>query len=231
MKKIIYLSIILFAATGLQSRGQSFSFQNLNNYIPGDGTVDVFNNSAADKNVVMFRKLNYLAPLHESSFCWDLCYDPTVDTCGTSVVIPAGNFVSNAIADLQPNNSYGISRVTYCWYDAANPSDSVCLEFFYDVTLGVNELANAKSDFLSLPHPNPADANTVIAYRLSKSDADSKIVIYNVIGSKVQEIKLNAGESRIQLNTSVFKPGVYYYSLVSGSKAISTSKLIVSHKN
>jgi hypothetical protein len=237
MKKIFYLSVILFTAFAFQGKGQSFSLQNLNNYLQGDGitemvgTVDVFNNTATDKNVIMFRKINILAPLHESSFCWDLCYGPTVDTCGTSVLIPAGTSVANAIADLQPNGGYGISRVTYCWYDVNNNADSVCLEFYYDATLGINGVSNSKPDFLSIPHPNPADANTVIAYHLSKANADSKIVLYNVIGSKMQEIKLNTSESHIQLNTSVFKPGVYYYSLVSGNKAISTSKLVVSHKN
>jgi len=237
MKKI-YTLLVVTALFTASTFGQSFSLQNINNYFQGSagtfqyiGTVDVQNNSTTDKGVIMARVINNLAPGQESSFCWDVCYPPTTNVSGAPVTIPAGTYVSNAIADLRPYGNSGLSKVTYCWYDINNITDSVCLEFVYDLTTGINELADAKADFISLPHPNPADANTVIIYHLNKQNADSRILFYNVIGSKVLELKPGDLKESILVNTSHFPEGIYYYSLISGGKAVSTNKLIVSHKN
>jgi hypothetical protein len=182
MKKI-YTLLVINALFTANTFGQSFSLQNLNNYFQGTtstfdfvGTVDVQNNSTTNKDVMMVRAVNSLASGHESFFCWDLCYPPTVNVSGGPVNIPAGSYVSNAIADLMPNGNSGLSRVTYCWYDNNNIADSVCLEFVYDITTGINQLADAKADFLSFPHPNPADANTVIIYHINNKNAESRVL-------------------------------------------------------
>lgn len=238
MKRIYFILIILSAFTSKIS-AQSFSLININNYIhantsynPFGLSVDVVNNSNSAKDVNMFRKINNVASGHSSNFCWgNFCYGSIIDTSQNVLSMPAGGS-NNAIADLNAYNIAGYSEVTYCWYDVNNPADSVCLKFTYDLTaaVGINELT-ATVDFVSLPHPNPADLSTVLVYYLKNHDADSRIVIYNVIGSKVLEMKLDNSKHDVQLNTSDFQPGVYFYSFISGGKAISTNKLIVSHKN
>ena len=238
MKKI-YLLLIVTSFFAAKLNAQSFSLINLNNVLQGntssfqiEGTVDVVNNSGFDKNVMMFRKINNLAPGHESLFCWGInCYGSATDTSVYFEAMPSGG-TSLARADLNTWNFPGVSYVTYCWYDSDDPSDSVCLEFTYNILpTGIAEHSNTSSDFVSLPHPNPADGSTVIIYHLKNQDADSKIVFYNVIGSKVLEVKLEGSKQNMQVNTSSFQEGVYYYSLISAGKAISTNKLIVSHKN
>ena len=238
MKKIYTLTLICSLLTA-RIFAQSFSLQNINNYMQGDAsvfqyeaTVDVVNNSSSTKDVVMFRKINNLAPGHASLFCWGVnCYGESTDTATYLETMPPGG-VSLGREDLRTYFFQGYSTVTYCWYDNSNPSDSVCLEFYYDISpTGVHEIYNSATDFVSLPYPNPADVSTMIAYHLNNQNTESKIVFYNVIGAKVHEVKLDYSKQSIQINTSLFKPGVYYYSLLSGGKSMSTNKLIVSHKN
>ncbi|HKR05738.1 MAG TPA: T9SS type A sorting domain-containing protein [Bacteroidia bacterium] len=238
MKKI-YTLLLIASLFSVKMNAQSLSLQSLNNVLQGDasvyqyeGTVDVVNISSSTKNVMMYRLINDLAPGHESLFCWGVnCYAPITDTSFYPEVMPAGS-ISLGRADLRTYFIPGFSKVTYCWYDMANPSDSVCLEFTYNILpTGINEIANATTDFISLPYPNPADGATSIAYHLVNQNNASKIIFYNVIGSKILEVKLDDSKQSIQVNTSSFQAGVYYYSLISGGKAISTNKLIVSHKN
>jgi len=237
MKKIIY-SVLALSVSCFSTNAQSgFSLQNLNNYIQGnagswlfEGSVDVVNTSGSSKDVVMFRQINNLATGHQSYFCWgSFCYNPGVST-SMAETMPAGSSL-HARAYLSTGNVSGLSTVTYCWYDANNSSDSICLEFIYDITTGINEVANANADFLSLPYPNPAGIKTTLFYHVKKQDAGSRIVFYNMIGSKILDIKLDDSKQELQVNTASLKAGVYYYSLISGGKTIGTKKLIVSHRN
>jgi hypothetical protein len=238
MKKI-YTLILICSLFSAKMHAQSFSLQNINNYMQGDAsvfqyeaTVDVVNNSSSSKDVVMFRKINNLASGHTSLFCWGInCYGETTDTATYLETMPAGG-VSLGREDLRTYFFQGNSTVTYCWYDVANPTDSVCLEFYYNILpTGVHEIHSSAENFISLPYPNPADVTTQIVYHLNSQNNESKIVFYNVIGSKVYEVNLDYLKQNIQINTSSFQPGVYFYSLLSGGKSISTNKLIVSHKN
>lgn len=237
MKKI-YFVLFIMAAFTVKVNAQSFSLANIDNislsaagFVPIELTADIVNISGSQKDVIMFRMINNLAPGHSSYFCWGInCYGSGTDTSAYIESIPSGGS-SFARADLNPNGIAGYSEVTYCWYDVNTPGDSACLKFIYDVTTGINELQNAPADFISMPHPNPSDGSIVLVYRLKNREAESKILIYNVIGAKVMEVKLDNSKQDVQLNTASLQPGVYYYSLVSGGKAISTNKLIVSHKN
>ena len=236
MKKIYFVLFIL-AVVNIKVNAQSFSLQNVNNILQGtasfypiEGTAELVNNSGSSKNVKMFRKINNIAAGQQSSFCWGInCYGPLTDTATYIVSVAPGDF-DTARCDLNPMGFAGYSEVTYCWYDVNNPSDSICLKFTYDVATGINQVIAAE-DFVSLPRPNPSDGSTVITYNLKNQNADSKIVFYNVIGSKVMEVKVDNSKHYIQINTSALQAGVYYYSFISGNKAISTNKLVVSHKN
>jgi hypothetical protein len=197
MKKI-YFIVFIIAAFNIKVNAQSFSLANIDNlilttagFIPLELTADLVNNSGSQKDVKMFRKINNLAPGHSSNFCWGInCYGSGTDTSTYIESMPAAGS-SLARADLNPNGIAGYSEVTYCWYDVNNPADSVCLKFVYDITTGINELTNAPSDFVSMPHPNPSDRSTVLVYHVKNHDAESKILVYNVIGSKVLEMKLD----------------------------------------
>jgi hypothetical protein len=236
MKKIY---LILLAISFLyNAKAQSLIIQNANNILQDtagffiiEGTATVVNISSSTKDVMMYRKINNLAPGHISAFCWGInCYAPFTDTSVYPVSMPS-NDSALARADLLPMDSAGYSEVAYCWYDLNNPADSVCLLFTYDILpglTGINEL-DATGGFVSSPHPNPADLFTVLFYSLKNYDADAEIILYNMMGSKVLEMKLDHSKHDVRLNTAFYPQGVYYYSLISGGRVASTNKLIVAH--
>lgn len=236
MKKF-YLLIVLWLVAGGSLHAQSFSYQNATLYLQGDGstilegTVDIYNISAVDLGVKVARTNNNLAPNHLSYFCWGTqCYGPLTDTSQTTETIPAGTFNNTFKGDLNPGFSMGLSRVTYCFFDVNNPGDSVCMEFVYDITTGIDEV-NKAENFVSAPTPNPADAFTSISYHLAKPASDIRLVIRNIIGSEVSQLKLNSQQKIMMLNTSSLKQGVYFYSIIADNKVINTNRLVVSHRN
>lgn len=236
MKKI-YTSVIilLFVFTG-SLKAQSLQAQNATLYLQGDGTsilqgfVDIYNVSATDLDVLVERVNNDLAPGHESNFCWgQFCFGSSTSLSPFSEPIAAGDYNPTFRGDLDPHGLMGLSRVTYCFFDQNNQADSICMEFVYDVALGINE--NATYNYLSSPYPNPADAFTKISYGLATPSQDVKVVLHNMLGAKIKEFNTHAQQKSFILNTSSLKQGVYFYSLVADNKIISTSKLVVSHKN
>jgi len=236
MKKLYAAIIILICFATGDLKAQSLQAQNATLYLQGDGAsiiqgfVDIYNVSATDLDVLVERVIDDLAPGHESNFCWgQFCFGSSTSLSPFSEPIPAGDYNQSFRGDLDPHGLMGLSRVTYCFFDELNPADSICMEFVYDVALGINE--NASYNYLSAPYPNPADGFTKISYGLAAPSADVKIVLHNMLGEKMKEFGTKAQQKSFILNTSSLRQGVYFYSLVAGGKVISTSKLVVGHKN
>jgi hypothetical protein len=101
---------------------------------------------------------------------------------------------------------------------------------FYKVTSLPTAVAENNSNEFSLEQnmPNPASGNTLINYSISTS-AKVSLNIVDVTGKQVMAIdkgQMTAGEHSIELNTTGFAPGVYFYTLtVDGQQ--STRRLVV----
>jgi len=74
--------------------------------------------------------------------------------------------------------------------------------------------------------PNPADEVVNFAYDL-KNNSNNSLIIYNTLGSVIKEIELDAFSSRLSLNISDWKSGIYFYSLFNNGKSKSIGKFIV----
>ena len=84
---------------------------------------------------------------------------------------------------------------------------------------------------VSRPTLNPADGYTSFNYRLNENNGQSRIEIYNMLGSRIRTVHLlgKMGESTVA--TSDLKPGVYLCSIISSDNTITnTYKLVVAHK-
>jgi hypothetical protein len=199
----------------------------------GDGTtyvnayVDIVNTGNTTIDVMVERVSEVLVPGHESNFCWGVqCYPPFISTSPTPEPIAPGVTNHSFKGQLNPYGIPGLSRVTYCFFDQANVQDSVCFEFFYDITLGINE-NNAVANYLSAPSPNPAVNMAAFSYRITNPKGDVKMVITNLLGKKVLEVNLNAPAKNFILNTSNLQQGIYLCSLVNGDQNVRTVKLTV----
>ena len=245
MKKLL-LSLITILTASLAS-AQSFQFQDLvGNNVSGttvhvwdDSTnlMDVHlnvlntNTSTPHKMAYAKRRVNYQNVSNSFNyFCWTICYGPMVDTSLTADTLYANQLYTKFHGYLNPNSSSGEASITYTVYDASNVSDSTWVTIVYhaDVT-GINDVAPTGENKLSVAAPNPANAFTNINYSLKSNVQSGKIVVYNMLGELVKELKLDDKQGTVKLNLSNMNTGVYFYSLVADDKVISTRKLVVSH--
>ena len=237
MKKITFL-FIFAVLSSFGAGAQSFNSSDPSIHMWGDTVtlvshLTIFNTSASSKTVHVVRSNNNLASGHSSYFCWGTnCYTPPTDFSSTPQIIAAGGSDHSFLGYLNPRDSMGphlgTSIVQYCFYDASNPGDSVCVDMTYIFTpVGIGEISS--KTYLSNPYPNPADALTSISYNVSDSK-NARMIIYNMLGSAVKEIKLAEKQSTILIATSDLKQGVYFYSIVTDGKQLASKKLVISHR-
>ena len=234
MKKTLLFLFILNIVTVLGMKAQT----NLNDYdshtvIGNDttlahSTVQIVN-TGTDPLTVKVAMDNFSAhPNHVTYFCWGIiCYPPTTFVSPTPVVIDPGDTNTSFIGYLHPSGYAALSVVNYTFFNVSDESDSVQVNFTYDFTIGVDEIAKKAS--VSQPYPNPTSNLTRISYDL-KSSRNASLVFYNLLGSIVKEVKLNDRQGNIILSTAGFESGIYYYSIVADGDIISTKKLVVAHK-
>ncbi|HNS11941.1 MAG TPA: T9SS type A sorting domain-containing protein [Bacteroidia bacterium] len=167
-------------------------------------------------------------PNHVSYFCWGIiCYPPTTFVSTDPVTLSPGDTNTSFIGYLHPSGVAAVSQVTYNFFNIADESDSVSATFIYDFTTGVDELKNKVN--ISDAYPNPANNLTRISYDLSTS-GNSRLVFYNLLGSIVYETPLTDNKGTLIVNTSGMKSGIYYYSIVTAGKNISSKKLVIAHR-
>ena len=235
MKKITLLFASLsFFFTGYS---QSLTLSGATTPITGDGTapiegtVTITNTSAGSINLMAQRTSNLLGTGHTSNFCWGFaCYSDTTNTCpaGDAVLLPAGADTSVMHAWVNPHGNLGHSTVTYKFFDQDNPTDYAMQTFDYDFVTGIQPYGVGINNPLSSPSPNPSNNITSISY--STSSSDGRIIIYDLLGSIIKEVKLTSKQGALVVTTSDMKQGIYYYALVSNGKTLATKKLVVAHK-
>ncbi len=76
-------------------------------------------------------------------------------------------------------------------------------------------------------YPNPALAFATLHYSVTNADGQAKIVLQNVLGSKINEYKLDPRAHELKLDTEQLKPGVYFYTLLIDDEGLATRKLVI----
>jgi NADH:ubiquinone oxidoreductase subunit F (NADH-binding) len=99
--------------------------------------------------------------------------------------------------------------------------------WFMGFEVGINE-NSLKNESLSQNVPNPCNSTTAIQFTLPSSEQVS-LDLYDINGRSVQHILhgiTSAGNHQVNINTSSFDAGVYYYTLLTSSGKL-TRKMIV----
>ena len=95
--------------------------------------------------------------------------------------------------------------------------------------LGVETIDNIPSSFeLYQNYPNPFNPNTIIRFKLEKSDFIT-LSVFNVLGQKVATLvseDLSFGTHQVTFDATSFSSGVYFYMLESG-KQVSVKKMML----
>ena len=77
----------------------------------------------------------------------------------------------------------------------------------------VNEGTSSFKFYLKEAAPNPAMNEVTFKYSFASGNKTASIQLFNVLGSKVKTIELNAQEEMVRINVTDFNPGVYFYTL------------------
>jgi hypothetical protein len=108
-------------------------------------------------------------------------------------------------------------------------SDTLSVTYLYDFgPTGIPEVTISKYAF-HISGPNPANAITTFSYALGKQK-NARILISNLLGSKVAEVSLNAKSGTHTLALNDYKSGIYICSLIVEGSIVNSKKLIVSHR-
>jgi len=79
-------------------------------------------------------------------------------------------------------------------------------------------------------YPNPASEYAELDYSITGSVRDAKLIIYNVLGSQMQELPLNKNDRKLRVTTSEMPTGLYFYQLAVDGKKVATKKMLVRHQ-
>lgn len=235
MKKII--SLILFMAVVAvyaqsfeisyngEPVGEEFNFYVENANDDNELIFIITNTSSEEISISLSRRVVSEVPGSYNIFCFGGgCYD-SQDYANNPMVLQPGetsegsdfHFVYN------PGGNEGTTSVNYS-FTSAGYSVSVLVNYIYS-TVGISSSDLSVNSLAA--YPNPASTSVTVSYDLSGLNSDARLVITNLVGSKVAVRSLNGNSGKVNIDLSNLDAGIYFYSIEANGQAISTRKLIV----
>jgi hypothetical protein len=214
-----------------------------------DSDVDVHiylaftNNNATTTNVKVKRyEMNYITG-SKNYFCWATCYgsllggskylfpELTDGAYNDYLPIPAAfTLAADGLgfgAYVQPESNTGTALYRYVFFDGDNVTDSVYVDITFNIGAASITSNTKVGNKISAAYPNPANSQTALTYTLNEDSQNNHIMIYDMLGAVVKDIKLERKQGTVNINTSDINSGVYFYSLVVDDNVITTRKLVV----
>jgi hypothetical protein len=242
VKKILF--ILYFAGlTAFCTYSQSLTLSNSQGPVPNNSTVIPHGNSLSDEIIayawvtnnaatpisVKVKKIElHITPGTTNTFCWGLCYPPSVYISLQAITIDPGKTDSSDFSGhLSPNGISGYDLICYVFYNESDPGDSVCMNVdFAHFPVGIDN--SGLKPTLSEAFPNPVSADLQLEYSLPPNRA-GKIILFTETGLKVKEVNLPEGSGKIRISTAGMKDGVYFCSLCSDGRIWTTKSIVVNH--
>jgi len=241
MKKIAFiLAILLISANAFSQSLQFFlgedevtdtiefspRFMNDDNNLP----VLVKNVSGETLNLYITKTVVAEAAGSYNTFCVGDCYDPSTMTSTVPMTLEPGAITTEDIFHIVyiPCGAEGTTIVTYNLFDPSINTQSLGSFTVKFITEEVGIANNAFSINTFNAYPNPATSQVTIQYDLANSASTSnRIVITNLVGNKVCTFPITSASGRRTIDLTNLVAGIYFYSLESNGRTISTKKLIV----
>jgi len=206
--------------------------------------VWVQNTGAATIAVVCERSEISLADSSVNYFCWDACYNPTVDISEGTLPINPGDTNKYFYGDYDAGGGLGTSTIKYCFYVDGIPADSACLTVSFSEnspadsvygTIAINSVvgiefieATNRNHILDI-HPNPAKEAAVLNYTLAQNIEYGELVMRNMLGSQVYKAELMGAAGQVVIPVESLNNGVYFCTMIVDNKACETRRLVVNH--
>jgi hypothetical protein len=201
-------------------------------------TVEVFlKNISNDTLEAGLKKKEFTRKFDEyHSFCFaGNCVDSSTHTSPYHAMIVPGGVDSSFSGHFRFDDLLHVPNkclVSYTFYNVNNPADSAIVYVSYNTMLqsGVSDYSSNNA-FLSNAFPNPVNDFLNFNYNLLNtiSSKQAYLVISNTLGQCQRKQLLTEDIGSISINTSDWKPGVYYYSILSGNVRLAYHKCIIIH--
>jgi uncharacterized repeat protein (TIGR01451 family) len=78
-------------------------------------------------------------------------------------------------------------------------------------------------------YPNPADDHLTLDYSIPESLPSAKLIFFNLSGTVIASYGLENSETKIQVATSTWTEGTYFYQLLVNGRKMTSNKFIVVH--
>lgn len=236
MKKIVTL-ILFLAVTAVYAQSFQISYDGAQvagtiDFIAEEADDDnelvltITNTSTEEENIYLTKYVLAEVPGSYNLFCiGDACYEAS--TSSTPLVLQPGESSDGRFFHMlyNPGGTEGTTTVKYV-FTSGDYQDSVTVNYIYG-NVGVEEAAVSVNSLTA--YPNPATSSVTIAYDLSnmRNSADTRVVITNLVGSKVAVRPIAGTSGKVSMDISNLDSGIYFYSIESAGKVVSTKKLIV----
>lgn len=165
-------------------------------------------------------------------YCWGVCY--TSQAAGNlpvwesahPVSMSPGVEVNNFHGYYKPMGQAGSSLFRFVWFDTENTNDSTWVDILFDAQVGISERSNG---LVSLDaFPNPATEGPLnVRYALEPGVVGAQLILYNTLGSKIQNRSLRGTSGTVVVQRAELEPGVYFINLEVGGRALATRRLVV----
>jgi len=194
-------------------------------------------NVSNDSLEVGFKKKEFNLQFDEyHSFCFaGSCFDSSTHVSPYHSIITPGGIDSSFSGHYRFDDLSHVKNkclVSYTFYDVKNTKDTAVVYVIYNTMLqtGVDETSKAKV-ILSNAFPNPLNESLNLNYSLSNviHSHQTYLIISNSLGECQQKQLLTEQNGSLSINTTNWKTGIYYYSIISGTILLANDKCIILH--
>ncbi len=188
--------------------------------------LGITNNGAADINIVVRKAEIDVMENTSNYFCLNACFPSNVYQSTNTVTIAPGETLSGAGGfsyHFFPNGIQGASIISYTFFNADTPNDTVQVIVNFEVEL--SDISDNNKLYVSDVYPNPATNMLHISYDINTVNPDFKV--YNILGSEINDITVTRSNTTANVDISNLSNGVYFYSFISEDKVLKQGKFVI----
>lgn len=187
--------------------------------------LNILNNTDNDLSINFTKENIFEATGSYNTFCLGSCMEPTVMESLFPLEL-AAHTMSTA-EDFHfvysPGNSGEPTRVKYTFL-VGDESFPILVNFLSAPSSITERTSVTKLN----AYPNPCTTQVDIQYELGNVGAtQSSLIITNLLGKKIQTLSLEGNTGKVTLDLSQIPAGIYFYSLETNGRLVSTKKLVV----
>ncbi len=191
--------------------------------------------STTPKEINVRRYELWTVPNTENFFCWGVCYLPV----GEGV---KPTWISQHFVDMNPGANYNnfsayyssngqpasTTRYRFVWYNVENPlgADSSWVDIEFGGAVGIQERATKALELAVWPNPSNGQ-DVQVDHAFDGSPAGVSLVLYTVLGERLNSWDLSSAAGRSMLPTSELGAGVYFVNVERNGRILGTRRVVV----